>query len=33
MPEPLVLNVADPLMLAETSERLLGLAADLLLFG
>ena len=33
MPEPLVLNVADPSMLAQTPERLLGLAADLLLSG
>jgi LuxR family maltose regulon positive regulatory protein len=33
MPEPLVLNVADPSMLSETPERLLGLAADLLLSG
>jgi len=33
MPEPLVLNVADPSMLAETPERLLGLATDLLLSG
>ena len=33
MPEPLVLRVADPSMLAEAPERLLGLAADLLLSG
>jgi LuxR family transcriptional regulator, maltose regulon positive regulatory protein len=33
MPEPLVLNVADPSILAETPERLLGLATHLLLSG
>jgi LuxR family transcriptional regulator, maltose regulon positive regulatory protein len=33
MPEPLVLNMADPSILAETPERLLGLAVDLLLSG
>jgi LuxR family transcriptional regulator, maltose regulon positive regulatory protein len=33
MPEPLVLNVADPSVLAQTPERLLGLAAHLLLSG
>jgi LuxR family maltose regulon positive regulatory protein len=33
MPEPLALNVADPSILAETPERLLGLAAHLLLSG
>ena len=33
MPEPLVLDVADPSVLAATPERLLGLAADLLLSG
>jgi LuxR family transcriptional regulator, maltose regulon positive regulatory protein len=33
MPEPLVLNVADPSILAETPERLLGLATHLLLAG
>jgi LuxR family maltose regulon positive regulatory protein len=33
MPEPLVLNMADPSILAETPERLLGLATHLLLAG
>jgi LuxR family transcriptional regulator, maltose regulon positive regulatory protein len=33
MPEPLVLNVANPSTLAETPERLLGLATHLLLSG
>ena len=33
VPEPLVLSMADPSMLAETPERLLGLATDLLLSG
>jgi LuxR family transcriptional regulator, maltose regulon positive regulatory protein len=33
MPEPLVLNVTDPSILAETPERLLGLATHLLLSG
>jgi LuxR family transcriptional regulator, maltose regulon positive regulatory protein len=33
MPEPLVLNLADPSILAETPERLLGLATHLLLSG
>ena len=33
VPEPLVLSMADPSMLAETPERLLGLAAHLLLSG
>jgi LuxR family transcriptional regulator, maltose regulon positive regulatory protein len=33
MPEPLVLNMADPFILAETPERLLGLATHLLLSG
>jgi LuxR family transcriptional regulator, maltose regulon positive regulatory protein len=33
MPEPLALNMADPSILAETPERLLGLAAHLLLSG
>ena len=33
MPEPLVLNAADPSILAETPERLLGLATHLLLSG
>jgi LuxR family transcriptional regulator, maltose regulon positive regulatory protein len=33
MPEPLVLTVTDPSPLVETPERLLGLAADLLLSG
>ena len=33
MPEPLVLNVADPSILAATPERLLGLATHLLLSG
>ena len=33
IPEPLVLNVADPSALAETPERLLGLATYLLLSG
>jgi LuxR family transcriptional regulator, maltose regulon positive regulatory protein len=33
MPEPLALNVADPSILAETPERLLGLATHLLLSG
>jgi LuxR family transcriptional regulator, maltose regulon positive regulatory protein len=33
MPEPLILNVADPSVLAETPERLLGLATHLLLSG
>ena len=32
-PLPLALDVGDPSMLAETPERLLGLAADLLLAG
>jgi LuxR family transcriptional regulator, maltose regulon positive regulatory protein len=32
-PEPLALNVADPSILAETPERLLGLATHLLLSG
>ena len=32
-PEPLVLSMVDPSLLAETPERLLGLAADLLLSG
>jgi LuxR family maltose regulon positive regulatory protein len=32
-PEPLVLNVTDPSPLVETPERLLGLAADMLLSG
>ena len=32
-PEPLVLNMVDPSPLVETPERLLGLAADLLLSG
>jgi LuxR family transcriptional regulator, maltose regulon positive regulatory protein len=32
-PEPLVLNVADPSVLAKTPDRLLGLAAYLLLSG
>ncbi len=33
VPEPLVPNLADPSPLVETPERLLGLAADLLLSG
>jgi LuxR family transcriptional regulator, maltose regulon positive regulatory protein len=33
VPEPLVLSMADPSTLAETPERLLGLAAHLLLSG
>ena len=33
VPEPLILNVADPSILAETPERMLGLAAHLLLSG
>ena len=33
MPEPMVLNVADPSILAATPERLLGLATHLLLSG
>src|SRR4029077_7709773 len=33
VPAPLVLSVADPSPLVETPERLLGLAADLLLSG
>jgi len=33
MPEPLVLNAADPSILAENPERLLGLAIHLLLSG
>ena len=33
VPEPLVLSMADPSMLAETPERLLGLATHLLLSG
>ncbi|MGH3195649.1 MAG: LuxR C-terminal-related transcriptional regulator, partial [Streptosporangiaceae bacterium] len=33
VPEPLVLNMADPSPLVETPDRLLGLAADLLLSG
>jgi LuxR family maltose regulon positive regulatory protein len=33
VPEPLVLSMADPSMLAETPERLLGLASHLLLSG
>ena len=33
VPEPLVLSMVDPSLLAETPERLLGLAADLLLSG
>jgi LuxR family transcriptional regulator, maltose regulon positive regulatory protein len=32
-PEPLVLGIVDPSMLAQTPERLLGLAAELLLSG
>ena len=32
-PEPLVLRMIDPSPLVETPERLLGLAADLLLSG
>jgi LuxR family maltose regulon positive regulatory protein len=32
-PEPLVLSVTDPSPLVETPERLLGLAADMLLSG
>ena len=33
VPEPLVLSMADPSLLLQTPERLLGLAADLLLSG
>ena len=33
VPAPLVLSMVDPSLLAETPERLLGLAADLLLSG
>ncbi len=33
VPEPLALDLVDPSMLVETPERLLGLAADLLLSG
>jgi len=33
MPEPMVLTVADPSMLAQSPERLLGLATHLLLSG